>query len=123
VKTKIALVAVLVAVAGVASGTASAHFGNKWFTTAAHMSSDIEQTFTSVQVARCVPLPPSKRAQYHAHSFVRGSVRMWDHFLCALAIDDGSSCLAVAHVTGQAWNQNVLTSWPGNGCTPYQLRR
>jgi hypothetical protein len=102
---------------------AGAHLGDIWFTTAAKTSQNIEDKFGSVEIARCQPLPANLRGQYHAHSFVRGSVRVWDHFGCALAITDGTYCVAVAHITGQRWSDFTLTSFPKSGCTPYQLRR
>lgn len=110
------------AIAGLAlAGAASAHFGGIWFTTAAKAAKEIEWKYSSVDYARCQPIPPAYRAQYHAHSFVRGNVRLWDHFLCGLSIDDGSTCLAIAHMMGKKFGQIMLTSYPVRGCTPYQL--
>ncbi len=53
---------------------------------------------------------------------MRGSVRLWDHFLCGLALRDGRTCLAVAHLTGREWDQLVLTSSRYRGCSTYDLR-
>jgi hypothetical protein len=100
--------------------TAVAH-GN-YVDSAYNTEKNIERKFPRVRAALCKPLPPWARARYGAHSEVVGTVRKWDHFYCGVAIIDGSVCLVVAHMTGPRWNQFILTSWQGKGCTSRQLR-
>lgn len=115
--------AALVAAAVALTPAAGAHNGDIWFQTAAKTAFNIEDKYPTVVAARCFPLPVSLRARYSAHSFVRNNTRWWDHFGCALAIKDGSTCGVVAHISGQEWRDFFLTSYPTRGCTPYQLRR
>ena len=115
------MLAVIAALA--AAAPASAHRGDIWFGTAAGTAKNIEAKYASVSLARCWPLPVSLRSRYDADSFVRGSVRRWDHFECGLAIRGGRICFVVAHMMGQRWNQIMLTSYPYRGCSPYELRR
>jgi hypothetical protein len=104
--------------------TAQAHYGNIWFQKATTLEKSVVDKYPRVVAARCKPLPLFARARYSAHSMVEGSVRYWDHFLCGVYSNwNNDACLAVAHITGERWNQFVLTTWPlEHGCTPYQLR-
>jgi hypothetical protein len=99
---------------------ASAH-GN-YVDSAYSTEKNIEGKFPRVKSALCKSLPPWARRQYGAYSEVVGTVRKWNHFYCGVAIRDGSVCLIVAHMTGPRWNQFILTSWQGQGCTSRQLR-
>lgn len=102
---------------------AGAHRGDIWYDTAARTARNIEDRFSAtVSAARCWPLPVSLRARYDADSYVRNDVRRWDHFQCGVAIRRGRVCFTVAHMTGKEWNQFVLTSYPSQGCSPYELR-
>jgi len=104
------------------SPPAGARFGGVWFDTAARTAFAIEGKYPCVATARCFPLPLGDRDRYHARSFVKGAVRLWDHFLCGLYIRNRGVCLAVAHHIGREWYQLVLTSSRFRGCTPYDLR-
>jgi len=99
---------------------ASAH--GRYQDSAYKTEKNIERKFPRVSAAVCGPLPQWARAQYGAYSEVRGTVRTWNHFYCGVAIVDGSTCLAVAHMTGPSWYQFILSSWQGAGCSSRQLR-
>ena len=114
--------AVLALLALALASSAAAHPGGLWFNTAANTSGNIERKFPRITFARCFPLGTADRVQYNAHSFVRGSVRAWDHFLCFVAPRNASPCVVVAHWTGKEWHQFVLTSHRYRGCSPYVLR-
>lgn len=107
---------------GLGATPAATHPGGIWFNTAANTALVIERKFPRVMVARCFRLDAADRSQYNAHSFVRGSVRAWDHFGCVLAPRNASVCSVVAHWTGGEWHQFVLTSHRYRGCSPYVLR-
>jgi hypothetical protein len=104
-------------------GAARSHDGNGWFDSATATAADIVDRYPSVRSATCVPIPPAERAIYHAHADIRGSVRVWDHFLCKLSLERGGACNAVAHITGANWWQFQLTTYPKGGCTPTALER
>ena len=94
-----------------------------WFATAAGTAQDVEAKYSAVAAANCRALPSWARARFGAQSQIRGTVRTWNHFLCAVYstwLDD--TCLAVAHHVGQDRDGVNLTSWPyGNGCTTRAL--
>jgi hypothetical protein len=110
----------LVVLALALPAAAVAHGG--YIDSAYNTEKNIERKFPRVAAALCKPLPPWARAKYGAYSEVVGTVRKWNHFHCAVAIVDGSACLVVAHMTGRRWNEFILTSWQGRGCTSRQLR-
>ena len=111
---------ILAALALMVPAVASAH--GEYVDSAYNTEKNIERKFPRVTAALCKPLPAWARTQYRAFSEVVGTVRKWNHFYCGVAIVDGSTCLVVAHMTGQAWYQFILTSWQGRGCSSRQLR-
>jgi hypothetical protein len=97
-------VGIVVAGAAIFASGAAAHDGKLWYQTAANTSSSIPDKYPSVALARCQPIPPQLRAQYHAHSMVQNDARYWDHLLCNLVLRAGGVCVSVAHITGQHWD-------------------
>src|SRR4051812_45104984 len=119
---RVLTVALAVATAAIAT-SASAHNGNGWFDTATATAADIIDRYPAVHEASCVPIPPGERVRYHAHSRVRGSTRVWDHFVCTLSLRDAHKCKSIAHVTGAEWWQFQLSTYPISGCTAIALER
>jgi len=106
----------------VVPATAQAH--GRWYNTAARTEQDIEYKYRAVAAALCKPLPVWARGQYRADSYVRGTVRVWNHFLCAVySTYSRTNCLSVAHLVGQHRDGINLTSWKygGRGCTTRDL--
>ncbi len=108
----------------VAAGTAEAHPGNHWFTTASKQAQAIEDNY-DVGAARCYPIAPTERGRYSAHSFVdRTGNRVWDHFQCVVSSNvTGRVCFTIAHSTGQYLSDFHLGSYWYKGCGPRDLRR
>jgi hypothetical protein len=102
--------------------TAGASAHGLYMDTAYNTEKNIERKFPRVSQALCKPLPAWARRQYGAVSEVVGTVRKWNHFYCGVALRSGDICLAVAHMTGPAWNEFIVTGWQGRGCTSRQLR-
>lgn len=110
------LVAVLIALALPAS--ASAH--GVWFYKAISAERNIVAKYPAVSAAHCSPLPTWARARYGARSFVRGGVRLWNHFYCGVySTYLGAPCLVIFHGLGE--RNIVVTSWPRGGCTTRAL--
>lgn len=115
---------VVAVVALVTAGTASAHSGNRWFTTASKQADAIEDHY-DVAAARCYAIVPGERARYNAHSFVNETDnRVWDHFQCVLKSNvTGRICFTIAHSTGMYLSDFHLTSYWFRGCGPRDLLR
>ena len=108
----------------VAVGTATAHPGNHWFTTASKQAQAIEDNY-DVAGARCVAIAPNERRRYSAHSFVnKTGNRVWDHFQCVISSNvTGRVCFTIAHSTGQYLSDFYLSSYWYKGCGPRDLRK
>jgi hypothetical protein len=94
------------------AGTAQAHYGNHWFTTASKQARAIEANY-DVGAARCYPIEPAERRRYNAHSFVnRTGNRVWDHFQCVVRSNvTGRVCFTIAHSTGEYLSDFYLSSY------------
>jgi hypothetical protein len=118
----IALALIMMAV--IVASPASAHYGDRWFTTAYKAQREIVGKYPRVFAARCKPIPAEDRDRYPAHSQINEATRarVWDHFRCGIwtrktwASDNG--CWSVYHATGQRWGQFIMTSYYYSGCSP-----
>jgi hypothetical protein len=116
------LLAVLIAL--VAVGSAQAHIGNGWGTTAVKAKKGILAHY-NVSAALCWKLENDDLDRYHAHSKVTaGGYRIWDHFYCGLKSNvTNRICFVVYHATGQYTDSFQLGTYSYKGCTPDDLER
>lgn len=122
--TLVRTVVVAALLAFAAAGTAQAHPGNIWFTTASKQAQAIEDNY-DVAAARCYPIASNERRRYSAHSFVnKTGNRVWDHFQCVVQSNvTGRVCFTIAHSTGRYLSDFYLGSYWFKGCGPRDLRR
>ena len=109
------------ATAGVASAKTA---GMAWYATSASIAKSIQYKY-DVTAARCVPLHfKADKQAYGAYSekFNNGTVG-WTAVLCALVLPDKTTCIAIAHITGQQWDAFHLGTFRYHGCTPFQIVR
>ena len=107
----------------VSVSAARAHDGNRWFTTAAAVTGNIEAKYKLDVFRKCFATGDAHA--YDDNGFGKAS---YDHFYCLVdSLVSGRACWVKAHITGEKWFNLVLTTTTGGGgqyggCTPRDIR-
>ncbi len=115
-----ALIGVLLVGALALPATAQAHFGDRWFGTAAKTGRDIPDKYPKILSASCWSRGPLK-----AHFLLTNGTRKWDHFGCIVNLVNHwnvPSCVVLVHITGPRWSDFYLTGLLYSACSPRDIR-